>query len=99
IEPGVARDVQRLLADLIDTAPDHIVNLGRVDPGALDQTFQRKAEHFDGVPGAELATPLAEGGAQGANDDRVPRAVSVLAVTVVHRNLRLPGGMLLASSA
>jgi hypothetical protein len=51
--------------------------LSRIDTVALDQSFEHKTEHFDGVPGAELATPFAEGRAQGADDDCVPRTITV----------------------
>jgi len=74
----------RLLAHLIDTSADHVFDLGCVDARTIDQALEREAEHLDGVPGAELATPFAKWSAQGADDDRVPRATSGVAVAVVH---------------
>ena len=35
-QPGVAADVDRLLAELLHTAGDDVLDLGGVDPGALD---------------------------------------------------------------
>ena len=37
LEPGVAADVDPLLAELLGAAGDHVAGLGRVDPGALEQ--------------------------------------------------------------
>ena len=39
-EPGGARDVERLGADLVDAAEDHVVDGGGVDAGALDERRQ-----------------------------------------------------------
>ena len=36
LQPGVAGDVERLLAELLHAAGDHVLDLGGVDPGALD---------------------------------------------------------------
>src|ERR1019366_8983842 len=36
LQPGIARDVEALLAELLHTARDHVLDLPRVDPGALD---------------------------------------------------------------
>ena len=37
LEPGVAADVDRLLAELLDAAGDDVLDLGGVDSGAVDQ--------------------------------------------------------------
>ncbi len=36
LQPGVARDVEALLAELLHATRDHILDLRRVDAGALD---------------------------------------------------------------
>ena len=37
LEPGVAADVDRLLAELLHAAGDDVLDLGGIDPGAVDQ--------------------------------------------------------------
>ena len=37
LEPGVAADVDRLLAELLHAAGDDVLDLGGVDPGAVDE--------------------------------------------------------------
>src|SRR5262245_34919812 len=44
LEPGVAADVEHLLAVLLDAAGDDVLDLGRVDPGALDDLCVALAE-------------------------------------------------------
>src|SRR5205807_8368358 len=75
---------QRLFAHLVDAPADHVFNLRGVDTRTVDQTLECEAEHLDGVPGTELAAPFAKRRAQGADDDRVPRTISGVAVAVVH---------------
>ncbi len=41
LEPGVAADVDPLLAELLRAAGDHVAGLGRVDAGALEQLARR----------------------------------------------------------
>ena len=36
LQPGVARDVERLLAELLHAAGDDVLDLGRVDAGAVE---------------------------------------------------------------
>src|SRR5438105_1531613 len=82
VEPRVAGHVERLLADLADAATDHILDLGCVDAAAVDQRFEREAQHLDRMPAAELTASFAEGGSPAGDDHRVVRAVA--AATVVH---------------
>ena len=44
LEPGVAADVEHLLAVLLDAAADHVLDLGGVDPGAVDDLGEGLAE-------------------------------------------------------
>src|SRR5207237_2777557 len=76
VEPGVASDSQRLLADLSDTAADHVFDLVSVHTGALDEGLEGEAEHLDGVPAAEIAAAFAERRPPAADDHRLARAVA-----------------------
>ena len=49
LEPGVAADVERLLAELLHAAGDDVLDLRRVDPGALDQLGVGLGEQVRGV--------------------------------------------------
>ena len=49
LEPGVAGDVDPLLAELLHAAGDDVLDLGRVDPGALDQLGVGLGEQVGGV--------------------------------------------------
>ena len=53
LQPRVARDVHRLLAELLHAAGDHVLDLGRVDARALDQQLgvaSARAGRRDGRP-------------------------------------------------
>src|SRR5207237_4554333 len=56
-QPGVAADVDRLLADLADAAEDDVFDLSGLDPRPLDQLFQDKGAEHDGVDLPELPVP------------------------------------------
>ncbi len=47
LEPGVAADVDRLLAELLDAAGDDVLDLGGVDAGAVDQLAYVLASRFE----------------------------------------------------
>ena len=49
LEPGVAGDVDALLPELLDAAGDDVLDLGGVDPGALDQLGVSLGEEARGV--------------------------------------------------
>src|SRR5262249_56178703 len=49
LEPGVARDVDCLLAELVDTAGDDVLDLGGFDPGALDHGVVALGKEVRGV--------------------------------------------------
>ena len=49
LEPGVAADVEALLAELLDAAGDDVADLGRVDAGALDELGVGLGEQVRGV--------------------------------------------------
>ncbi len=54
-EPGVARDVVRLLARLGDAAADDLLDLGGVDAGAFDDGLLDLRQQMSGVERAERA--------------------------------------------
>ena len=49
LEPGVAADVDRLLAELLHAAGDDVLDLGGIDPGALDHLGVGLREQGRGV--------------------------------------------------
>src|SRR5680860_1087784 len=49
LEPGVAADVDPLLAELLGAAGDHVAGLGRVDAGALEQLAVDLGQQVGGV--------------------------------------------------
>ena len=61
-EHGVAADVPRLLADLGDAAPDDVVDVGRVEPGALGERAQHVRRQVDRVDAGEAARCAARPG-------------------------------------
>mmetsp|Transcript_42338 Transcript_42338/g.99554 ORF Transcript_42338/g.99554 Transcript_42338/m.99554 type:complete len:200 (-) Transcript_42338:1633-2232(-) len=66
---GMTAQVAVLLVPLQHAADDHIVQIGGVDAGALDQLAQRLAQQIDGVPFLQAPAALAHGGAQRTDDD------------------------------
>src|SRR4051812_39972280 len=49
LEPGVAGDVDALLAELLDTAGDDVLHLGGIDPRALDDRAVGLSKEVRGV--------------------------------------------------
>src|SRR6201999_363869 len=84
LEPGVAADVERLLAPLLDAAGDHVADLERVDSRAVDQLLVGLGEEVGGMQ--VLVVTLLEMAAADRRADRLhdhdfpapQRAVSVL---------------------
>ena len=58
-----------LLVPLQHATDDHIVQIGGVDAGALDQLTQRLTQQINGVPFLQAPAALAHGGAQRTDDD------------------------------
>ena len=72
LQPGVAPDVEHLLAVLLDAAGDDVLDLGGVDPGALDDLGVGRAEQLVGVDVlvvALLRVPAPDRRAGGLDDD------------------------------
>jgi hypothetical protein len=72
-EPGVAHHVPGLLAGLRDAAADHLLDVGGVDAGALDQRLLRPGQELRGMQAREPPAPeLAprDRGPQGSDDHR-----------------------------
>ena len=83
LEPGVAADVEALLAELLDAAGDHVADLGRVDAGALDQLGVDLGEEVRGVDVLVVALLLvaaADRGAHRLDDDDLAAAEPAVAV-------------------
>ena len=59
-----------LLARLGHAAADHLLDLGRVQPGALEQRAVRRGERLLRVQPGEVTAPPADRGADGGDDDR-----------------------------
>lgn len=72
-QPGVAGGVHGLLADLVDGAPDHVVDEGGIDAAALDQGAQGVGEQGDRVDMGQGSARLALSyrGPDGFDDDGV----------------------------
>jgi hypothetical protein len=68
-DPRVAGDVVGLLADLADTAPDHVVDPPGLDPSAIDQGIEREPQQVGGVPRRQRPVPLPDRRANGVDDD------------------------------
>lgn len=75
-EHGEPADVAGLVADLGDTAPDHVVDRAGVDAGALDERLQHLGRQIRRVDRGEGAVALADRGAYGVDDDGVSHANS-----------------------
>jgi hypothetical protein len=76
-QPCGAGDVERLLADLADAAAHHLVDRGGVDAGALDDGLLHVGEHLGRVQGGQAAVALADGRADGVDDDDVAHGRSL----------------------
>jgi hypothetical protein len=70
----VARDVARLLADLLGAADDDVLDQGGVKSGAGEEGLERSGQQVDGMHAGQRAArlALARGGADGVDDDRGP---------------------------
>ena len=72
LQPGVAADVEHLLAVLLDAAGDHVLDLGGVDAGALDDLGVGLAEQLVRVRVlvvALLRMPAPDRGPNSLDDD------------------------------
>jgi hypothetical protein len=68
----IASDIARLIPDLGDTAPDHVVDDLRIDPRPLDERAQHDRGEVGGVHAGQPAVPLAHGGADRLHDHCFP---------------------------
>ena len=73
-QPRRPGDVEGLLADLRHAAADQLADLGRVDPGAVHDLLQDRAEEVGGVHGGQAPVAAPDGRAEGFDDDDVLRA-------------------------
>ena len=83
LEPGVAADVDALLAELLGAAGDHVAGLGGVDAGALEELAVGLGEQVRGVDVlvvALLRVPAPDRRADRLDDDDL--AAAELAVSV-----------------
>ena len=82
LEPGVAADVDALLAELLDAAGDDVLDLGGVDPGALDHLavgLRQQVRGVDVLVVALLLVAAADRRADGLDDhDLASTELSVL---------------------
>ena len=90
-EHRVAADVERLLADLADAAPEHVVDHGRVEPGALDQGVEHGGGEVDGWTPDNPPPRLPDRRPDGGTDDGIPHGALLL---VGDSWRRRPGRML-----
>jgi hypothetical protein len=67
-EGGVPRDVEPLLAQLVDAADDHVLHFGGVDLAPLHEGLQRVGQEVVRAGGGESAVSLAHGGARRSHD-------------------------------
>ncbi len=70
-KPGGAADVERLSADLADTAGDDLADRSGVDAGAFEKGLLHLSEEVGGVHRGEPTVALADGGTDGVDDDDV----------------------------
>jgi hypothetical protein len=85
VQPGRTGDVERLLAGLGDAAPDHLLDPGRVETGALDHSALRGAQQFHGVQGRQDAAAAPDRGPHGLDDHRLTHVASPLSVGAVEQ--------------
>jgi hypothetical protein len=86
LQPGVATDVEALLADLLDAAGDHVLDERRLDPGALDHLgvrFREQRVRVRLAVEALLRVPAPDRRPNCLDDDDVPT------VSVAHGNCTL----------
>src|SRR5262249_34498332 len=86
-----ARDVPRLLADLRHTAPDHVVDVGRVGADPVGEWGEQLAGKVDRVDAGQSAAALADRGPGGTDNHRVTHGYSPVAPTMPPMLLG-PGG-------
>jgi hypothetical protein len=65
---GVARDVVGLLAGLHHAAHDHVLDLGGIDLGAVDQRIQHGSGKIGRMPACETSALAAARGTRGGDD-------------------------------
>ena len=58
-----------LLASLSDAAHDHILDRGRIDPGAFDNGVQRQRAEIDRMPAGKAAVAATTGRPRGFYDE------------------------------
>ena len=77
-QPGVAGDVDGLLAGLHHVPEDDVFDQPGLDAGAVDQLLQHHGSQDDRVEVFELAVALAHGGTNGFDDDHFAHAQTLL---------------------
>ena len=80
-----AGDVERLGADLADAPSDDLLDLGRVDAGALDHGGLHGGQQVGRVEGGQSPVALPDGAAHGLDDDDLAHAPIVGDVSVRNR--------------
>jgi hypothetical protein len=65
---GIAADLEGLLSGLPDAAHDHVLDHGRIDPGALNERVQHFGRHVGRMPILQRTTAPATGGAHRLDD-------------------------------
>src|SRR6266540_3171333 len=88
-EPCVARNVERLLANLAHAAEDHVLDQLRLDAGPIDDLFQHERTEDDGMHVLELSVAATDRCPHGLNDHGFAH-VRYLLVAVVRIILRAP---------
>ena len=68
---GVARDIEPLLAHLVDAADHHVLDLGGIDLHALDERLERVGQQVVRANPGERAALLSHGGPHRPHDHRV----------------------------
>ena len=74
-EHRVPGDVERLLADLANAAPDHVLDYGRVDPGPFGQGGQHMRGQVGRVHAGQAPIALADRRPDCLDDDCVPHVI------------------------
>jgi len=77
-EDGGAPDVHALLAGLGYATDDHVIDLGRIDTGTLDDFGKRQRQQIVRPDGTQPAVASANSGSNGFNDDGVTHIANSL---------------------